>query len=83
MDTPLTPKQKGQRDLAAYYAEVTNEEMQRIRSEVLDCTAADIRALAPVVRAAMAQNFLCVIGGENAIDNSKTKFDVIANLLNN
>lgn len=81
MDTPLTPKQKGQRDLAAYFAEVTNEEMQRIRSEVLDCTAADIRALAPVVKAAMAQNYLCVIGCENAFEKSKTEFGQVSNLL--
>ncbi|MCR4781449.1 MAG: insulinase family protein [Lachnospiraceae bacterium] len=81
MDTPLTPKQKGQRDLAAYFAEVTNEEMQRVRSEVLDATCADIRALAPVIRSAMSQGYLCVIGSENAIADEKDRFAKVRNLI--
>ncbi len=81
MDTPLTPKQKGQRDLAAYFAEVTNEEMQRIRSEVLDATCADIRALAPVIRSVMSQGYLCVIGSENAIEEEKERFAKVLNLI--
>jgi Zn-dependent M16 (insulinase) family peptidase len=81
MDTPLTPKQKGQRDLAAYFAEVTNEEMQRVRSEVLDATCADIRALAPVIRSVMKQGYLCVIGSENAIDEEADRFAKVFNLI--
>jgi len=81
MDTPLTPKQKGQRDVAAYFADITNEEMQRIRSEVIDATCADIRALAPVVRSAMSQGYLCVIGSESAIEKERDRFAVVSNLI--
>lgn len=77
MDTPLTPSQKGLRALSAYLSGITIEDLQRERDEVIHATKEDIRALAPAVQTAMEQNYLCVIGNEDAIEENRALFDKI------
>lgn len=67
MDTPLTPSQNGLRSLGAYMTGVPISLLEQERNEVIDATVEDIRALAPAVRSALEQNYICVVGNEDAI----------------
>ncbi len=80
MDTPLNPSAKGSRSMAAYMQNITIDELQRERDEVIGATDADIRALEGLLGAVLAQNNLCVIGNEDAILNEKQMFAEVKNL---
>jgi hypothetical protein len=80
MDTPLTPFAKGRRSLNAYISGLTFEEVQQDRDEVLDATAEDIRALAPLVRAVLEEQAICVIGNEEQIKEEQSLFRTIQTL---
>ncbi len=74
MDTPLTPSAEGTRSLSAYLSNITEEDLQKQRNQVLDITQKDINALAPLVEAIMNQEALCVIGNAKVIEKSQDKF---------
>ena len=80
LDTPLTPSMKGSRSLNAYFCEITEEEVQKERDEILNATCEQIRALASQIRAVLDQQNLCVIGNEQKIRESKELFERIAPL---
>ena len=67
MDVPLTPNMDGSRSLTGYISGITEEELQRERNQVLNCSLEDIHSLAPVMRAVAESNNLCVIGNERHI----------------
>ena len=74
-DIPLTPLTEGQRSKQAYFAGVTEEILQKERNEVLDCSAEDIRALAPIIEAVISDRQICVIGSETALENARDVLD--------
>ncbi len=76
MDAPLTPRGQGRRSLAARIAGFTREMIQRDREEILAATAEDIRALAPLLRAALEGSYRCVIGSEEKIREESELFEV-------
>lgn len=80
MDTPLTPSQRGLRALSAYFMGITDEDLQRERTQVINATAEDIRALAEPVEAALSQGVLCVVGNEDAIEEERERFDRVEGL---
>ncbi|MCR5055020.1 MAG: insulinase family protein [Lachnospiraceae bacterium] len=81
MDTPLTPAQRGIRNLTAYLTDITMDTLQKERDEVIGATEDDIRSLADMVTDTMAQSHMCVIGNENKIKDSKDMFDTVEALL--
>lgn len=80
MDTPLTPSQRGLRGLNCYMSGITYDILQKTRDEVLDATVEDIRAMADAVDAAMAQEYICVVGNEDTIEANKELFESIGAL---
>lgn len=80
VDMPLTPQTKGLRGLAAYYTHVTKEQLQRERDQVLDVQPEDIRALAPLLKAVLSDNAVCVIGSEAQIRKECGDFDTVTSL---
>ncbi|MBP5385665.1 MAG: insulinase family protein [Lachnospiraceae bacterium] len=81
MDTPLTPLLKGLRSLSAYITGETDEDAQRERDEVLHATGSDIRKLADYLDAIVSQEHICVVGGEEQIEEAKEIFDRVENLI--
>lgn len=75
LDTPLTPSGKGSRSLSAYLNKMSEEELQRERNEVLNAGQEDIRALAPIIEAILAEDCICVIGNEEKLQEEKDMFD--------
>ncbi|MDO4479354.1 MAG: insulinase family protein [Lachnospiraceae bacterium] len=81
VDMPMTPSIYGATCLQAYMTGVTREMRQKTRAELLDTTAADIRALAPLVAEALKENYICVVGSEAAVMKHKDEFLKIDNLI--
>ncbi len=81
MDAPLTPAQNGLRSLGAYMTGVPIELLEKERNQVIDATVEDIRALAPMVRKSLDQNYICVVGNEDAIQKNNEMFMNVAALI--
>ena len=74
LDMPLTPQMKGNLAQENFLRGITEEMRQQTRTEVLQTKQADIRALAPMVQKAMAQNVLCALGNERLLQEHKSLF---------
>lgn len=80
LDTPMNPAAKGLRSLNAYLTDVTFEDIQRERDEVIGATEADIRGLADLVASVLSQKNFCVIGNEEKIKEQQALFTEIKEL---
>ena len=58
----------------AYFTGVTEEMVQREREEILNASVEDIRNLAPLVEAILAEDDRCVVGSESAIEKEQQLF---------
>ncbi len=81
MDTPMNPSAKGAFALLAYFAGLTDEDLQKERTEVLTAQPEQIRALAAYMQAVVDEGNICVIGSESAVENTADLFDVIEPLV--
>ncbi len=81
MDTPMNPSAKGAFALLAYFAGLTDEDLQKERTEVLTAQPEQIRALAAYMQAVIDEGNICVIGSESAVENTADLFDVIEPLV--
>lgn len=71
LDTPMTPSMRGEKALNMYMSEITAEDIQRERDEVL---STDVQALSPlgdVIEKLIEQNHICVIGNETIVEAEK------------
>ena len=82
LDVPLNPAAKGSRSLNAYFTGITVEELQQERDEILNATQEQIRELAPLMRAILADDCICVIGNEEKIREAEELFGTIRMLTN-
>ena len=80
IDQPMTPQAKGSRSMNLYMNHVSAEMIQKERMEILSATQEDIRALADVARAVLANDQVCVIGNEAKIEEEKDVFMTVRNL---
>ena len=74
IDQPMTPATKGERSMNLYMNKVSAEMIKKERAQILDAAQEDIRALAKVAKAVLAADQLCVIGGEEKIEEDKELF---------
>lgn len=77
VDVPLTNSLKVTRAALQALLKVSDEDRQRTRNEILDVTLADIKALAKMIRDVLADNYICVVGGQQAIEENKKEFNII------
>ena len=80
MDTPMNPSAKGMRSFGAYVSNVSYEDMQKERDEVINAKQEDIRKLADLIESVIKQNYFCVVGNAKQINDEKKMFDVIQSL---
>jgi len=80
MDTPMNPSAKGLRSFGAYVSNVTYEDMQKERDEVINAKQEDIRNLADLIESVIKQDYFCVVGNAKRINDEKKMFDKIQNL---
>ncbi len=74
IDQPMTPATKGDRSLSLYMSHVTEEMIKTERSQILTATKEDISALAKVAEAMLQADQICVIGGEDKIEENADMF---------
>lgn len=77
IDQPMTPATKGARSMNLYMNHVSAEMIEKERNQILDATVEDIRALADVVKAVLDAEQLCVVGGEELIEENKDLFQTV------
>jgi len=82
-DIPLTPQAKGSRSLKAYLTNVTLEEEQRERDQLLGIDAEKIRGMADYIEAFQKDSVLCVVGNEKVLKESEALFDRVEMLFQN
>ena len=82
-DVPRTPQMQGNISRAAYFDGVTEEMLQKERDEILNASAEDIRALAPMIRAILSDGQICVIGSETVLKKDGDLLDEIKPLAGN
>lgn len=74
IDQPMTPAAKGDRSMNLYMNHVSPEMILNERTQILEATQEDIRALAEIVEAVLKNNQFCVIGSEEKIEEQKGLF---------
>ena len=81
IDAPLTPSMKGERAVEYYVRNISFEDLQKERDEILKTNKEDIKALAKLVGESMRQNRYCTLGNEGKIKQNKELFDTLVNVL--
>ena len=82
IDTPMNAYARGLRSLSAYICRTPHELVQKERSQILAATQQDVRALADIIEAILADASICVVGNENAIREAGELFDKVEKLYN-
>lgn len=80
LDQPMTPASKGDRSLNLYMNGISREMLEKERMQILTATQEDIRALANVVKAVLDHHNLCVLGGEEKIEENREMFMEVKDL---
>lgn len=80
IDSPLTASMKGERAAENYLQHITRHDMEQERREILETTEEQVRSLAALVDECMKQNYICVLGGEEKIQQNKQLFSQLVSV---
>ena len=83
VDTPQTPRQKGDRSLFCYLGDLTIEDLQEDRDKLLATNVQDIRNNADAIRTIVNAGYRCTIGSEAKLEECKDLFNEVKPLLEN
>lgn len=75
VDYPLTISQQGDRAVSNYFQNVTYEDLQKERDQILATTADDIKNYAGMLNDIVKQNNYAVYGNEDKIEENKDLFE--------
>lgn len=78
---PLTPDKKGEKAVGAYISNITYEDIQRERDEILSTTVEDIKSYAEMIKSGMDEHYCSVVGNEGKIKENEAIFNTIIKLL--
>ncbi len=78
---PLTPDKKGEKAVGDYICNITYEDVQRERDEILNTTIEDIKSYAKMIKSGMDEHYCCVVGNEGKIKENEAIFNKISKLL--
>lgn len=81
VDAPLTPSMKGERAAEYYIRNITFEDIQKERDEILGTKQQSIKALAKLVGESMKKNRYSSLGNEAKLKQNKELFDILINVL--
>ena len=77
VDVPLTNSLKVTRAALQELLTVSDADRQKTRDEILDVKLADIKELAKMIREVLSDNNICVVGGQQAIEENREEFNKI------
>lgn len=78
----MTARAQGTWSLTSHVNGATREDIVKAQEEALATTVDELRAYAPVLRQAMAENHLCVLGGSERVKQAGALFDYVIKLEN-
>ena len=81
MDRPLSPSATGASDMRCLLSGITQEQLQRERDEVMDCTPEDVCRLADYVQCILDSGLVCAVGSSAKIEEDRDVFLTIENLM--
>jgi hypothetical protein len=79
-DRPKTARQKGFAAVSNMFAGITYEQRQKERAEVLSAVVGDIRGFADMVGRCAADNVICTVGSESAVNGNRGMFGRVEKL---
>ncbi len=81
LDVPMTPESEAMSQIQLDFSGISNEEILRIRKQIIETTVEDIRALADIMENTVSDCDVVVIGSEEGIMAEKADFDLVTSLL--
>lgn len=81
LDFPYSPSIRGEQSDEFFIKNISDEDIQKERDEVLKTQVNDIRKLSDPVREAMNADYLCVVGEESKIKDNSNVFDSIKDII--
>ena len=79
LDSPLTPSMKGERATAFYIRDISEQQRQKERDEVLSTNSEDIKSFKSLLDKVIIEDYFCVVGNEIKLKENK---DIFENLVN-
>ena len=83
VDTPQTPRQKGDRSLFCYFGNLTIDDLQKDRDQLLATNVQDIRNNADAIKTIVNAGYRCTLGSEAKLEECKDLFSEVKPLLEN
>jgi presequence protease len=80
LDRPTIPSQRGMIASRRWFEKTTYDFLKQERTEILNTTAQDIRNMKQLVSDVLAQNAICVYGGEEKIRQNSRFFSKLVNI---
>lgn len=80
LDTPLSNSMICEREVAIYISNLDKKLLQKEREEVLDTKIEDIQEMKEIIDKCMEENYICVLGGKEKIEENKDVFENIINI---
>ena len=77
LDMPVFPATEGAQSFLMYMVGVTDEILQKERDAILSTDQAKIRSLAKYLECIRDSKIICVLGGEDVIEESKDMFNTV------
>ena len=81
LDMPMMPEAEGMARINLDLSGMTHEDTLRIRKQIIETTADDIRSLAPYFYEMLRNAHVVVVGSSDAIDKNRGLFDTIRPLM--
>jgi len=76
-DGPISVSNKGKISNLYYFQEIEQEDLQKIRNEILDTKLTDLNNFADIIDSVATENIYCVIGSEEKLEANKKLFKKI------
>lgn len=81
MDVPLTPSMVGESSDENYLRNITDEDVQREREEILNTKTPDISNYSKLLSDVMKKDYYCVLGSDAKIKESKDLFKTLISVI--
>lgn len=79
-DPLLSPVLKGEMNLSRYISHIDEKDIERMKKEAINTNIDELKSFSKVIKESMDKNYICVIGGEDKINESSYLFKEIINL---
>lgn len=80
LDPATTPHMKGQIATSRFISNISYDDIQKNREDILNTKLRDIKESASILKDTMDKNYLCVLGNENKIREDKDLFNNLVQL---